>query len=92
MITATHLEQINSLVDEIALEKPLDWEAFNYETVKETAIQGALETYLSVINNPEFSEDDAGITFMAIVAYTMMENTMLHIENQRFRNKYGMIG
>lgn len=91
MITADHLKFISELVDEIALEKPLDWEAFNYETVKETAIHGAVEQYLDVINNQDLGEEEAGISYLAIVAYLMMENMMLHIENQRYRNKYGLI-
>ena len=92
MITADHLRYISELIDEIALEKPLDWEVFNYETVKETAIQGAIEMYMDVINNTDMTEEDRGMSYLATVAYLMMENTMLHIENQRYRNKYGMIG
>lgn len=91
MITAEHLKQINEIVDEIALEKSLDWESFNYETVKETAIQGTLELFLEAINNTDLTEDEKGVMFLSTVAYTIMENTMLNIENQRYRNKYGLI-
>ena len=87
MITATNLKYISELVDEIALEKPLDWESFNYDSVKQVAIDGAVETYLNIINNPELNEEEQGMSFLAIVAYLMMENTQLYVEHLRSKQQ-----
>ena len=87
MITATNLKYISELVDEIALEKPLDWESFNYDSVNQVAIDGAVETYLNIINNPELNEEEQGMSFLAIVAYLMMENTQLYVEHLRSKQQ-----
>ncbi len=76
---ATRLQFISTLVDEIALEKPLDFEAFNYDSVKEVAIMGALDMYSDIINNSEMDQADAELTMIATMAYLILENTILWI-------------
>jgi hypothetical protein len=76
---ATRLKFISELVDEIALEKPLDFESFNYDSVKEVAIMGALDVYNETINNSEMGQDDAELSMVATMAYLILENTILWI-------------
>lgn len=76
---ASRLKFISELVDEIALEKPLDFESFNYDSVKEISILGAIETYTNIINNSEMSQEDAELSMIATMAYLILENTILWI-------------
>ena len=73
---------ISELVDEIALEKPLDWEAFS-PSLKEIAINESVEHLLSIINNPEMSEREKGLSIAAIFSYLTLENTILWVENRK---------
>lgn len=80
MIRAENIQYISEVVDEIALEKPVDWESFNYESVKELAVVEALEHYNEIINNPEMSSEEKHMTIVSIMAYLMMENAQLWIK------------
>ena len=75
------IQFISELVDEIALEKPLDWESFNYDAVKEVAVVEAVEKYYQLQNESE----DPKLGIMSIMAYLMMENTQLWIELRRIK-------
>jgi hypothetical protein len=66
------IELLSELVDECGLDKPLNWEATNYEEVKLIAITHALEVY----------EKSSPLELQTILAYLLMENTQLWIENQ----------
>jgi len=80
------VEAISQLVDDIALEKPLDWESFNYDSVKEVAILGAIEQVHDIYNSSSLSDDDKETSIAAIIAYLMMENTQLWIEQMKSKS------
>jgi hypothetical protein len=79
MMNPESLSHLSTLVDDIALEKPLDWESFNYESVKEVAIQGAIDSYIDIINNTALNESEKSLSILSILSYLIMENTMLWI-------------
>lgn len=74
------LSVISELVDEIALEKPLDWEHFNYEGMRDVAIQGVLEQYFDLIHNVRLNDQLKELSLLAILSYLVMENTQLWLE------------
>lgn len=78
------VEAISGLIDEIALEKPLDWESFNYEATKQVAIMGAIEQYHN-INNSTLSDEEKRTSLLAVLAYLVMENTQLWIEMYKMK-------
>jgi hypothetical protein len=80
------IEYISELVDEIALEKPIDFESFNYDSVKQVAILGAIEQYQNIINSENLSDCDKETSLLAIFSYLVMENTMLWIEVKRAKS------
>lgn len=79
------LSIIAELVDEIALEKPLDWESFNYEGMRDVAIQNTIEQYFSLIHNVRLNEGMQELSLLAILSYLVMENTQLWLEITKSR-------
>jgi hypothetical protein len=55
------------------LDKPIDWEEMNYESLRNLAVLSAIETYETVMNMQE-SESDQAVTLMSIIGYLQMEN------------------
>lgn len=85
-MTSTNLiAAVNELVDVIALEKPVDFEAINYEVVRSLSVTSAIEQYTSIMNNPELDEASRQTSLIAIIAYLLTENTVLWIENESNR-------
>ncbi len=76
---------IKELVDEIALEKPLDFESLNYEGMRDLAIQGALEQWIDIQNNENLNDEAKELSVLAILSYLIMENSQLWVE--QLRNK-----
>jgi hypothetical protein len=79
------VDVISELIDEIALEKPLDWESFNYDSVKQVAILGAIEHYQNIINNQDLNQQEKETALVSILAYLVMENSQLWIEITRLK-------
>lgn len=79
------VEAISTLIDDIALEKPLAWEAINYESAKQVAILGAIEQYQNIINNSKLTEDEKETSLVSVLAYLVLENTQLWIEMYRLK-------
>jgi hypothetical protein len=71
-------ELLSDLIDEIALEKPLDWESCNYEELKNLSISNAIEMVAGF--GIKF-EGMPSISLLATIAYMLMENTQLWIDN-----------
>jgi hypothetical protein len=86
-ISLNNLKYISQLVDEIALDKSINWEAYNYDAVKEVAIQGVLEVYYTAVNDNSQTAEEKEISALAIMSYLVLENTVLHIENLRLKQK-----
>jgi hypothetical protein len=86
-ISLQNLRYISQLVDEIALDKSINWEMYNYDAVKEVAIQGVLEVYFTAANDKDQSAEEKEISALAIMSYLVLENTVLHIENLRLKQK-----
>lgn len=78
---------ISDLIDIIAEEAPVDWESLNYEGVKEISIMNALEQVRNLHNNPLLSEEEKEQTLVSILAYLLMENTILHVSKINSINK-----
>ena len=78
---------ISDLIDIIAEEAPVDWESLNYEGVKEISIMNALEQVRNLRNNPLLSEEEKEQTLVSILAYLLMENTILHVSKINSINK-----
>ena len=68
-------ELLSELVDETALDKPLAWEALDYEATKRIAIAHSIELCQAQPHTQHTIE------LMAILAYLLMENTQLWAEN-----------
>lgn len=73
------LELLSDLVDETALDKPLDWESLNYEGLKRVAILHAIELFRDMPHTQET------LQLMATTAYLLIENTQLWAENMLLR-------
>jgi hypothetical protein len=71
---------ISSILDEIALEKPLDWESYNYEGMRDVAIQSTLEQYFSLIHNVKMNGELQEIALLSVMSYLVLENTQLWLE------------
>ncbi len=80
------VQVISELVDEIAFEKPLDFESFNYESVKQVAILGAIEQYKNIMDSDVLDDCDKETSMVAILSYLVMENTHLWIEVKRAKS------
>ena len=78
---------ISDLIDIIAEEAPVDWESLNYEGVKEISIMNALEQVRNLRNNPLLSDEEKEQTLVSILAYLLMENTILHVSKINSINK-----
>lgn len=70
---------LSEIVDETALDKPLDWEGLNYEAMKEIAISHVIELFEGMPHTQE------SILLMATMAYLFVENTQLWTENMRLK-------
>lgn len=79
------IEAISELVDEIALEKPLDWESYNYEATKQVAILGAIEQYYNIINNTKLNDSEKETSLVSVLSYLVLENTQLWVEISRLK-------
>ncbi len=79
------LSVIAELIDEIALEKPLDWESYNYKGMRDVAIQGVLEQYFDLIHNPGHNDTFKELSLLAVMSYLVMENTQLWIEIKKLK-------
>lgn len=73
------VELLSDLVDETALDKPLDWESLNYESLKQVAILHAIELFQGMPHTQET------LQLMATMAYLLIENTQLWTENMLLR-------
>lgn len=84
MVTSINLvELLSELVDETALDKPLNWEGLDYEAMKNVAITHTLELFKGVPVNQET------IQLMAMMAYLFIENTQLWVENMSHKRRRG---
>lgn len=81
----SNLHLLADLIDDIALESPVDFESLNYEGMRDLAIQGALEQYYDLKNSQTLNEEHKELSIISIIAYLTMENTALHI--QRLKSK-----
>lgn len=70
------LSVISTLVDECALDKPVNWELLNYEQVKEISVSNVIEIF------KRFPDVGMNIELMTMMAYLLTENTHLWIEKQ----------
>lgn len=75
METAVNLvELLSDIVDETALDKPLDWEGLNYDAMKAIAITHTIELFKEMPHRQET------LQLMAMMAYLFIENTQLWTE------------
>ena len=81
--SANLVELLSDLVDETALDKPLDWEGLNYDAMKMVAITHTIELFKGMPRSKEC------IQLMAMMAYLFIENTQLWTENMRNKRKPG---
>jgi hypothetical protein len=81
------VEAISELIDDIALEKPLDWEVINYDSAKQVAILGAIEQYQEIINSPKLNDQEKETSLVSVLAYLVLENTQLWCEISRMKLK-----
>ena len=79
----SYYRQVSELVDLISLEKPIDFEAYNFDSAKETAIIGAYGQYKDIINNVDLNEDEKEQSLVSVLSYLILENTILHLEIMR---------
>lgn len=75
------LEMISSMVDEIAMDKPVEWEKFNYEAIKRIAILGATEIFLDIKGKLDMDDEQKDLTLLSIISYLTLENTILWIQH-----------
>ena len=80
-----HLKFISDLIDELSLDKPIDWESYNYEATKQIALLNAYEKYLELKNNPDQDHQEIGI--VSIMAYLMLENASQWVEIMRLKQE-----
>lgn len=71
--TAELCEALAEIIDEMGVDKPVDWESLNYDTMRNLAVLGAIETYESVMSMSG-SETNKALTLMSIIGYLQMEN------------------
>ena len=81
-----NLAFISELIDEISIDKPLDWEAYNYEATKEVAIVNAYEKYREIMEHKDPINRE--ISLVSILAYLMLENSAQWIELMRLKKQY----
>ena len=82
METSVNLvELLSDLVDETALDKPLDWEGLNYDAMKIVAISHTIELFEGVPHTRE------SLQLMATMAYLFIENTQLWVENLALKRR-----
>jgi hypothetical protein len=81
------VQAISGLIDDIAFEKPLDWESINYDSAKQVAILGAIEQYQDIINNSKLNDEEKETSLVAVFAYLILENTQLWIEISRLKER-----
>lgn len=68
-------ELLSELVDETAIDKPLNWEGLNFEAMKPIAIAHVIELF------SELPHTARTLQLMATMAYLLIENTQLWTEN-----------
>ena len=71
--TAELCEALAGIIDEMGLDKPIDWESLNYDSMRNLAVLGAIETYENVMSM-EGSDTNKALTLMSIIGYLQMEN------------------
>ena len=71
--TAELCEALAEIIDEMGLDKPIDWESLNYDSMRNLAVLGAIETYENVMSM-EGSDTNKALTLMSIIGYLQMEN------------------
>ena len=76
----SYYDVISDLVDLIILESPVQFEGYNYESVKEIAVMNSIEQVRGIINNIELYEEEREQSLVSLVAYLLMENTMMHVQ------------
>ena len=69
------VELLSDIVDETALDKPLDWEGLNYDAMKIVAVTYTIELFKDMPHTTET------LQLMATMAYLFIENTQLWTEN-----------
>ncbi len=79
--TVNLVELLSELVDETALDKPLDWEGLDYEAMKIVAITHTIELFKDMPHKPET------VLLMATMAYLFIENTQLWTENMLLKRR-----
>lgn len=75
------VELLSELVDETALDKPLNWEGLNYDAMKIVAITHTIELFKDMPHTMET------IQLMAMMAYLLIENTQLWTENMQYKRR-----
>ena len=76
------IDTISTLVDEIILEKPIDYESVNFEAAKQMAILGGIEQYQNIMES-NMSAGDKKLSLIAVLSYLTLENTVLWITNHK---------
>jgi hypothetical protein len=84
-MNAQDIEFISTLIDDMALDKPIDWESYNYEKTKDLAITQAYVKYQELIENKDPVAMELGIVSM--LAYLMLENAAQWIELMRLKKQ-----
>lgn len=76
VVTNEFLDAVSELVDEVALDKPLDFEKYNWEAQKKLAILETCETYFGAMD-ADLGVDGYHATIVAIMSYLLIENMIL---------------
>lgn len=78
-VNSDFISRINVILDEIALDKDVQWERFDFDKIKKHAIIRSAETFLS-IEELDAEEESKILSAIAIIAYLTIENTYLRLE------------
>jgi hypothetical protein len=76
---------ISELIDEVAMDKALDWESYNYEASKQVAILGAIEQYQNIMLNTQLSDQEKETSLVSVLAYLVLENTFLWMDMYKMK-------
>ena len=80
------LRVVADLVDEVALDKPVDWESFKYEHVRDLAVIHSADTYKNIMMS-DINDEEKVVTILSTMAYLMTENAVQWLMLERSRRQ-----
>lgn len=77
-----YMDIISELVDESVGDKPVNFEGYDYDSLKKISILGAVQSYLDM-NDLDVSDVSKQLSVISVLSYLIMENTVLWADNQK---------